>query len=309
MHDTFAPLALLASGERRYLPAVEKSARMHAATTHAGDESPLINWRYMAAAIVLSEYYLATDERWVRDELQEVYDFLVWSQYMDLAQVNERVKETHPDAWPSNALDAHGGWGHNPGFEGYGPICMLTGPGRAGLRADGALRHRRGPRAARRGLRLPRSAAPGPTATSGTRTRSPAPQDWADMGRTGAAGIANRLSPYDDARYRRARPGPRARDRRAPRELPRHARLAADGDGLRGARRQRRPAFTSASLMDANRWWFVLAQCSDGSFYYQPNRDNAGYGADSRIAASAVTAFLLSIPRRSLHLAGKPFPR
>ena len=29
-------------------------------------------------------------------------------------------------------------------------------------------------------------------------------------------------------------------------------------------------------LMDANRWWFTMAQCADGTFYYQPNRDNAG---------------------------------
>ena len=60
------------------------------------------------------------------------------------------------------------------------------------------------------------------------------------------------------------------------------------------------------SLMDANKWWFTLAQCTDGSFYYQPNRDNAGYGADSRISATAVTAFILSISKRSLHLTGKP---
>jgi hypothetical protein len=61
--------------------------------------------------------------------------------------------------------------------------------------------------------------------------------------------------------------------------------------------------------MAANRWWFVLARCPDGSFYYQPNRDNAGYGADARVTASAVVAFLFAIPRRSLHLTGKPFAR
>ncbi len=58
-------------------------------------------------------------------------------------------------------------------------------------------------------------------------------------------------------------------------------------------------------LMDANRWWFTLAQCADGSFYYQPNRDNAGYGADSRLSASAVTAFVLSIPKRNLLVTGR----
>jgi hypothetical protein len=58
-------------------------------------------------------------------------------------------------------------------------------------------------------------------------------------------------------------------------------------------------------LMDANRWWFALAQCSDGTFYYQPNRDNAGYGSDARMTASSVTAFILVISKRSLVLTGK----
>jgi len=58
-------------------------------------------------------------------------------------------------------------------------------------------------------------------------------------------------------------------------------------------------------LMDSNRWWFALAQCGDGSFYYQPNRDNAGYGVDARMSASAVVAFMLSLPRRSLVLTGR----
>jgi hypothetical protein len=57
-------------------------------------------------------------------------------------------------------------------------------------------------------------------------------------------------------------------------------------------------------LMDSNRWWFSLAQCCDGSFYYQPNRDNTGYGEDSRTSASAVTAFVLSISKRNLALTG-----
>jgi hypothetical protein len=59
------------------------------------------------------------------------------------------------------------------------------------------------------------------------------------------------------------------------------------------------------ALMDANRWWFALAQCADGSYYYQPNRDNAGYGADARMTASSVTAFVLLIPRRGLVITGK----
>jgi alpha-galactosidase len=58
-------------------------------------------------------------------------------------------------------------------------------------------------------------------------------------------------------------------------------------------------------LMDANRWWFTMAHCTDGSFYYQPNRDNSGYGSDSRMIASSVTAFIFTLPKRSLVMTGK----
>jgi len=61
-------------------------------------------------------------------------------------------------------------------------------------------------------------------------------------------------------------------------------------------------------LMDANRWWFTLAQCGDGTFYYQPNRDNSGYGSDARVQASAVTALVFSIPRHRLAITGRPQP-
>ena len=57
------------------------------------------------------------------EELQEVYDFLCTTQYLDLP--GERVRESHPDSYPKNASQQHGGWGHNPGFEGHGPIAMI----------------------------------------------------------------------------------------------------------------------------------------------------------------------------------------
>ena len=69
--DTFASLALLTSGERKHLAAVERSARHHAHTTKAVDQDSLINWRYMTAAIVLSEYHARTRESWVVRELEE----------------------------------------------------------------------------------------------------------------------------------------------------------------------------------------------------------------------------------------------
>jgi len=57
-------------------------------------------------------------------------------------------------------------------------------------------------------------------------------------------------------------------------------------------------------LMAANCWWFILAQRWHGSFYYQPNRDNAGDGGDSRLSASAATAFSLSLPGGKLRVSG-----
>lgn len=306
-HDTFAPLALLASGERKYHAAVEKNVRMHARTTSAEDSSSLINWRYMAAAIVMSEYYLATGEKWVIGELQEVYDFLLSSQYTDLSQVNEKVKESHPHSVPRDALDSHGGWGHNPGFEGYGPICMLTGQGalalalmsHCGIQVDRA-RHDAAYAFLERGT--------GRNGYVWYEDQAAGADDWADMGRTGAAGIANLLSPYDGSEYEKTalrhakvigvHPESFPDTHGSPIMGMGYAALAANAiDG------------SFRSLMDANRWWFTLAQCQGGSFYYQPNRDNAGYGADSRLSATAVTAFIFSIPKGNLHLTGKPFRR
>jgi hypothetical protein len=130
------------------------------------------------------------------------------------------------------------------------------------------------------------------------------PDGWADMGRTGAAGIANYLSPYPDPVYR-------VRALKHSRIIGEHPQSFPDthGSPVMGM------AYTALAaniepanfrkLMDANRWWFTLAQCPDGSFYYQPNRDNAGYGADARMTATVGAAFIFSIPKHSLVLIGK----
>lgn len=303
VHDTFAPLALLASGGERHRSAVERSARWHARTTKAKDEGDLINWRYMSAAIVLSEYYLATKEAWVLPELREVRDFLLASQYVDLAQVNPKVKQSHPGSWPKDAKDSHGGWGHNPGFEGYGPICMLTGQGalafalmqRCGIEIDRA-RHD----AAYAFLQR----ATGPNGYVWYEDSVGDPRGWADLGRTGAAGIANFLSPYPEPAYRERALAHAKVIGQHPESFP-----DTHGSPVMGMAYAALAAFTEPGsfrrLMDGNRWWFALAQCRDGSFYYQPNRDNAGYGDDARMSATAVTAFVLSIPKRSLAITGK----
>ncbi|MCK6445613.1 MAG: DUF6288 domain-containing protein [Planctomycetes bacterium] len=303
VNDTFAPLALLASGKREHLAAVERNVRFHARTTSARDEDDLINWRYMTAAIVMSEYHLATGERWVLPELEQVRDFLYSSQYLSLEQLNPKVKESHPDSWPTDARQQHGGWGHNPGFEGYGPIAMLTGQGalafdlmkRCGLEIDRA-RHDAAFEFLARGT--------GSNGYVWYADEVAGDSDWADMGRTGAAGIANQLSPWPEASYR-------TRARKHALLIGEHPESYPDthgspilGMGYAAMAANVDPA-SFRRLMDANRWWFSLAQCGDGTFYYQPNRDNAGYGEDSRLSASAVTAFVLSIPKHNLAVTGR----
>lgn len=304
VHDTFAPLALLATGRPDDLERVERCARRLASRTAGRDESQgLRNWNYMTAAIVLSEYFLATKADWVPAELQEVHDFLAWSQYLDMAQLNPKAKESHPHSFPKGPMDSHGGWGHNPGFEGYGPIAMLTGQGALAY----ALMHRCGIRIDRERhdaayAFLARGTGPNGYVWYGDGVGDP--KGWADMGRTGAAGIANLLSPWPEPVYREralaharvigAHPESFPDTHGSPVLGMGYAALAAHGE-----------AASFRKLMDANRWWFTLAECPDGTCYYQPNRDNAGYGADARMSATAVSAFILSIPLRTLVITGK----
>tara|TARA_R110002096_G_scaffold73769_5_gene174810 strand:+ start:752 stop:2260 length:1509 start_codon:yes stop_codon:yes gene_type:complete len=302
--NLFAPLALLASGERKHRKAVEKNVRFHARTTREHDEDGLINWRYMAAAIVMSEYYLATREAWVLDELQEVYDFLVWSQYVDMdTQLNPKAKESHPGSYPKSAEEAYGGWGHNPGFEGYGPICMLTGQGALAF----ALMHRCGIEVDRHRHEAAYAFLERGSGRNGYvwyEDSAAGQDDWADMGRTGVSGVAHRLSPYESqAHARRAMIHAKVIGEH-PESFPDTHGSPVLGMGFAALGAYTDPVSFRA-LMDANRWWFVLAECTDGTFYYQPNRDNAGYGGNSRLSASAVTAFILSIPKGNLALTAK----
>ncbi len=299
VHNTFAPLALLASGDKKYRSAVEKCARFHGRHTTPENDAQLVNWRYMSAAIVLSEWYLATQDKWVLRELQEIYDFLISTQYMSLDQVSERVKESHPDSYPTDAEQQRGGWGHNPGFEGYGPIAMLTGQGalafalmkRCGIEVDEA-RHRAAYDFLERGTGKTGYLWYGDEAASET--------DWADMGRTGASGLAHALSPFPGHQSTALRHATMIGEN--PDSFPDTHGSPLMGMGYTAAAAFRHePSFRR--LMTANRWWFVLADCGDGTFHYQPNRDNAGYGADSRAAATAVVAFILSLPDAELFIA------
>ncbi len=301
--NLFAPLAMLSSGKQKYGKAVERAAKFHARTTKAKDHSSLINWRYVSAGIFLSEYFLATREQWVLEELQEVYDFLIHSQYTDRKQIDPKSHESHPDAVPSAPGKKEGGWGHNPGFEGYGPIAMVTGQAALAL----ALMQRCGIDVDQRRLEAAYAFLARGTGNNGYvwYGDSVAGHDnYADMGRTGAAGVACWLSPlkgdYKEralmhARCIGAHPDSFPDTHGSPTMGMAFAALAANADPK-----------SFRLLMDANRWWFTLARCSDdGTFYYQPNRDNAGYGGDSRKKPSAVVALIFSIPQRNLVITGK----
>jgi hypothetical protein len=305
IHNTFAPLALLASGDPEYLPAVKKCVKYLCNETRAKDDRifDLINWTYMGAATVLAEYHLATGEDWVLPELQQIHDHIAASQYLRMSQINPKAKQSHPGSFPKGPEDAHGGWGHNPGFEGYGPIAMLTGQGALAY----SLLHRCGIEVDRKNHDAAYDfleRATGPNGYVWYADGVGDPKGWADMGRTGAAGIANFLSPYPEAKYH---------DRAAAHAtmIGNHPQSFADTHGSPSMGM----AFTALAasvqtedfgkLMNANRWWFTMAQCTDGTFYYQPNRDNAGYGSDNRMTASCVVAFIFSIPKHSLVMTGR----
>ncbi len=303
VNDLFATLALLSLHDtpaRRQ--ALERSVQRMAATTSATDSGGLINWRYMTAGIVLSEYHLATDAAWVLPELEEVRDFLAASQYTRRSQINPAAQTSHPHTFPDDEMDSHGGWGHNPGFEGYGPIGMITGMGALAF----SLMERCGVAIDREAHDFAYAFLARGTGHNGYvwyKDEVAGHQSWADHGRTSASALANQLAPYPEARYRQRAQKHRSVIAAHPESFPDTHGSPQLGMGLAVAAAVHDPA-TYRALLDANRWWFALAHCTDGTFVYQPNRDNAMYGADSRVSASAVTAFMLATARRDLAITG-----
>lgn len=301
--NTFAPLALMAAEGAKAKKAVSRAARFHARTTDSEDSSWLINWRYCAAAIVLAEYHHRTQARWVKQELTQIRDFLLSSQYTDRSQIHPETKKKRKEDLPRDAMDSHGGWGHNPGFEGYGPIAMITGQAALALSLI-----------ERAGIEVPRERVEAAYAflERGTGRNGyvwygdevAGHERWADMGRTGAAGLAHALATPQTAHHRTFA-------RRHAEVMGQHPLSFPDthGSPLMGmgygaaAAWQDEKAF--ASVMRANRWWFTLARCPDGTFHYQPNRDNAGYGDNARLKATATVAFILTIPDQKLQITSR----
>ena len=311
VHNTFTALAMLASGDEQYLPGVERNLRFVCKSIRSSDDEEkkygLMNWTYMGVAIVLSEYYLATKKDWVLPELQMIHDLLEAGQYLNMSQIDPKVKKSHPDDYPKGPEASHGGWGHNPGFEGYGPIAMLTAQGALSF----SLMQRCGIKIDRARLDAAYEFLTKGSGKNGYVWYGDAPggepNDWADIGRTGAAGIAKFLSPYADGDCRKQALLHSKLIGEHPQSFPDTHGSPPMGMAYAALAANIEPA-NFRKLMDANRWWFTLAQCADGTFYYQPNRDNAGYGSDARMTASSVVAFIFTIPKKSLVITGKSDP-
>ncbi len=308
VHNTFAALALLGSGEKKYHPDVERNLRHLCKTLRETSDElakySLINWTYMGTSIVLSEYYLITKKPWALKELEFIRDKMEQGQYMDMSQVNPKVMESHPDSYPKDAKQSHGGWGHNPGFEGYGPIAMITAQGalsfalmeRCGIKID-RKRHDAAYDFLKRGTGKNDYLWYGDSPGGGE-------DDWADMGRTGAAGIAFHLSPYSGTGYRTQAQKYSDIIGKHPESFPDTHGSPVMGMAYEALAANIKPT-NFRKLMDSNRWWFTMAQCNDGTFYYQPNRDNAGYNSEARMTASSVVAFIYTIPKQTLVMSGR----
>ena len=122
------------------------------------------------------------------------------------------------------------------------------------------------------------------------------------MGRTGASCIAHLMSPFRGHK-KLARQNIAIMSEQPDSFPDTHASpLMGMGYGALGTFGDQK-AFKS--LMASNRWWFLLSECPDGTFSYQPNRDSNGYGNSSRLLATATTAFILSLPQENLVMTGK----
>ncbi|MCP4375306.1 MAG: hypothetical protein GY794_03895 [bacterium] len=284
--NAFATLALMGSRQRKYMPAVKKAVQeMARSTTSKISYGGLLSWRYGLYGTVLSEYYLLTGEKWVPRELQEI---------------NE---------WLFKAQAPNGGWGHRPhrpppGTNGYGPICVIT----MQCKMAWALMQR-----CKLNVNAKRFEATHAFVVKGTnrigyvwyKDGGANRSKYADMGRTGAAALAHYLSPNGGKKYHDYAKLSAQCIGNNPKTFPdTHASplLGMAWTALGAAIDP--PSFRK--LMDHNRWSLSLAHCPDGTFYYQPNRDNnrQDYSAGPRLSASATTALILSLKNRALQMTG-----
>jgi hypothetical protein len=292
--NAFAALALLGSGDKRYLPEVKRAMKAMAEAT-GGDKNNngLPVWQYSLYGTALAEYYLNTRDRWVLKELEEINRWLVEAQ--------------HPQTAAPERVHIAGGFGHGPyklsGGNGYGAFNVVT----AQAMMAWALMERCGlPVERARFVAAHDFIAKGTNAIGYVwYADGSGGEGYADMGRTGASALAHYLDPANSEACK-------AFGKRNAECIGNHPDTFIDTHGcpLLGMVWTALGAATDPvsfrKLMDQNRWALSLSQCPDGSFYYQPNRDNnpQDYTAAPRLAATAATALILTLPRRQLQMTG-----
>lgn len=299
-----AALALLASGDKQYLPVVKRAAQKMAQDTHrnvtADDMDGLSVWHNTLAGIVLSEYYLATKESWVLPELEEIRDWLMATQFMNAAT---QVRNKFAEYGAKELQNSLGGWGHNPGFEGYGPMSVTTAQAAMALslmRECGITVDR-----ARLDKALDYCAiATSPTGFVGYEAAwgQNDGNDGTDKGRDGAVCLANYLCTYTDAKYQQRAQLISTQVGTNLNYFPdTHASPVIGMIWHAAAAKVRPEGF--ANLLNNFKWWFNLAHNTDGTFGYQPNRDNTAEG-NLRIHMTPVIALLFSLNKKNLRISG-----
>jgi hypothetical protein len=292
--EAYAALTLLGSGNPAHLPAVKKCV-MKMARSLDGEIRPggLPVWEYSLYGIALGEYYLATREAWVLPELQKINRWLVRAQ--------------HPATGPPEVKHIPGGFGHAPhivgALNGYGSFNIVTAQAmlawdlfaRCGLAID-TNRFDAAHSFIARGTNkigyvwyADESGGPG----------------YADMGRTGASALAHYLYPLPKEDFKQFALHNAQCIGEHPFTFPDTHGCPLLGMVWTGLGAEIDPA-SFRRLMDYNRWSFSLAHCPDGTFYYQPNRDNntQDYDAAPRLSATAATGLVLAIKEHRLQITG-----
>lgn len=292
--NAFAAMALLGSGDKRHMPAIKKAMEFMAGRTGGKESRGLPMWDYTLYGTALAEYYLITREKWVLMELEEINQWLVLAQQGKIT--------------PPEREHIAGGFGHGfytKGANGYGGMNFTT----AQAMTAWSLMERCGITVDRARLNAAHEfIAKGTNETGYVWYADEVGGDgYADMGRTGASAVAH----FVDAA---ANPKFTSFSKRNAQCIGEHPDTFIDTHGCpllgvvwTGLGAATDPA-SLRKLMDHNRWAFSLSQCSDGSFYYQPNRDNnpQDYTAAPRLAATAATALVLSIKEKKLQITGAP---
>ena len=292
-YNTFASLALLSSGDKKYLPAVKRAMKYMASVTNDKiDYGGYDCWKNGLHGVALAEYYLATKEKWVLKELDEINRWLVKAQFSKNYRNNRGI----------------GGWGHRPtdrpGGNGYGPICLIT----AQAQAAWSLIAQCDIKVDRERYNLAHEFLAKGTNNIGYvwyADSNAGNNKYADMGRTGASAVAHATCPFGGKDYRDYA-------LRSAKCIGKNYNTFFDthGSAILGMGWTALGAAVDdesfRNLMDQHVWFFNLSQCPDGTFYFMPNRDpNAqDYRAGKHLSASATTALILSIKHKSLRIMG-----